>query len=168
MRHDRSQPSALNGFQRGSATCILASYRKMTGNALLPDGESGDSGRDLYDAPLVVLAHDTAPDPVFFYANQCAQHLFEMTWTEMISLPSRNSAEPLARQERDRLLARVSRHGFIDDYSGVRVSKTGRRFLIERAVVWNLVDHHGACHGQAAMFSRWIPQCAAVVSLSDD
>ena len=43
------------------------------------------------------------------------------------------------REERARLLETVARRGFIDDYSGVRISKTGRRFRIIRATVWNLL-----------------------------
>ena len=35
------------------------------------------------------------------------------------------------------------------------VSKTGRRFLIENATVWNLLDEAGAPYGQAATFSGW-------------
>ena len=52
-------------------------------------------------------------------------------------------------------LARVSRDGYIDDYRGVRISATGKRFMIEEAVVWNLIDAAGGHHGQAATFSRW-------------
>lgn len=98
-----------------------------------------ETAKGLYDAPFVVLAHDTAPDPVFFYANRQAQRLFEMTWAEMVALPSRHSAEPLAREDRQRLLDRVSRSGYIDDYTGVRISRAGKRFLIAKATVWNLL-----------------------------
>jgi hypothetical protein len=45
----------------------------------------------------------------------------------------------------------------VDDYSGVRVSKSGRRFRIERAIVWNLTDAAGTHCGQAASFDRWTP-----------
>jgi len=65
------------------------------------------------------------------------------------------TAEAVHGQERARLLDAVSRHGFIDDYRGVRISKTGRRFLIENATVWNLLDDNGAHYGQAAAFRAW-------------
>ncbi len=55
------------------------------------------------------------------------------------------------------MLERVTRDGFIDDYAGVRISARGRRFRIEQAVVWNLVDRVGRHHGQAATFSHWLP-----------
>jgi hypothetical protein len=70
-------------------------------------------------------------------------------------MPSRLSAEPVNQQERERLLAKVTAQGFIDDYAGVRISKTGKRFLIQGAVVWNVVDEHGVYHGQAAWFKDW-------------
>jgi hypothetical protein len=73
-----------------------------------------------------------------------------------VALPSRLSAEPLHRDERQRLLGEVARRGFIEDYHGVRISRTGRRFRIERAVVWNLADEAGAVRGQAATFDRWV------------
>ena len=58
------------------------------------------------------------------------------------------------RSEREILLATVARQGFIDDYRGIRISKNGRRFLIDQATVWNLLDENGAKCGQAATFSH--------------
>ncbi len=78
-----------------------------------------------------------------------------MTWEAFTALPSPLSAEPVAREERARLLARVTRDGYIDDYSGVRIAHSGKRFLIEGATVWNLMDEAGNYCGQAAMFRRW-------------
>ncbi|MDB5385463.1 MAG: hypothetical protein JWM11_1109, partial [Planctomycetaceae bacterium] len=57
--------------------------------------------------------------------------------------------------ERARLLERTTRDGFVDDYQGIRVSTTGRRFRIDQALVWNLVDAQGNRVGQAATFSDW-------------
>jgi hypothetical protein len=158
MIHDRSEPGVANGFQAASATLILASHQLLTRQALLLSiPEENAVGPALYDASFVVLAHDSAPDPVFFYANRKAQQLFEMSWDEMVSLPSRLSAESPVRSERQRLLDQVARQGYIDDYSGIRVSKTGKRFLIESATVWNLMDAAGQVLGQAAAFGSWIP-----------
>jgi hypothetical protein len=69
--------------------------------------------------------------------------------------PSRLTAEAPDREERARLLEIVTRRGFIDDYSGIRVSKTGRRFRISRATVWNLLTEDGRPCGQAARFDKW-------------
>jgi hypothetical protein len=37
----------------------------------------------------------------------------------------------------------------------VRVAKSGRRFIIEDGVVWELIDREGTRHGQAATFLSW-------------
>jgi hypothetical protein len=70
-------------------------------------------------------------------------------------MPSRLTAEAPNREERARLLAQATRHGFIDDYSGIRISTRGRRFRIAQATVWNLLTPAGEPGGQAAMFSQW-------------
>jgi hypothetical protein len=61
----------------------------------------------------------------------------------------------MERAQRAQLLGSVSRRGFIDDYSGIRISTAGRRFRIHRATVWNVMDAHGAPAGQAVMFRDW-------------
>ena len=59
------------------------------------------------------------------------------------------------QDERALSMSRVTQQGYIDDYRGVRISKSGRRFFIDQATVWNLRDENGAHCGQAATFSRW-------------
>ena len=88
---------------------LEASYRTVVGRNLRTD-----AGGDLYDAPAALLMHGNEADPVFCYANRTAQGLWGLTWDEFIRLPSRLSAESLVQAERDRLLARVRAHGFID------------------------------------------------------
>jgi hypothetical protein len=102
-----------------------------------------------------VVSHNTDRDPIFNYANQTAMRLFDMSWIEFTRLPSRLSAEAINREERARLMLRVTRDGFIDDYRGVRISAGGRRFEIINATVWNLVDAEGEYRGQAAAFHHW-------------
>lgn len=148
-----------------SPALIAESFLRLTGRVLVDFGEArGATGAieaAMWIAPCVIVAHGTEPDPLFFYGNRCALELFETTWEQFTSMPSRLSAEPMRRGERERLLARVLAHGYSDDYSGVRVSLTGRRFRIDRAIVWNLIDGEGVRRGQAAMFDEWeaIPEC---------
>ena len=145
-----------NGFLREHAELLISSYRRLTGKHLVNSRQCPeDRCRALYEAPYGVVSHDTSEDPVFNYANRTAQSLFEMDWQTFTRLPSRKSAEPVNRAERQRLLARGTKEGFIDDYQGVRISSTGRRFRIEDATVWNLVDENGVYRGQAAVFYRW-------------
>jgi len=110
-----------------------ASFNRFTGRSLTPGQPS--TAPALWRSALAVVAHGLEADPVFFYGNRLALDLFEIPAAAFIRMPSRLSAEPLLRDERARLMARVSAEGFIDDYAGVRVSAAGRRFRIEQAVV---------------------------------
>lgn len=132
---------------------IAESFRRLTGGDLA--GGAADLASGLWTAPRVILAHGIQADPIFFYGNRMALDLFELSADGLVAMPSRLSAEAPVREERARLLERVSADGYIADYSGVRISATGRRFRIAQAVVWNLVDEAGQVHGQAASFDRW-------------
>jgi hypothetical protein len=132
------------------------SYRLCTGRELLPGArDPRELARGLFEAPFVVVSHGTEVDPVLNYGNSAALALWEMTWDELTRTPSRLTAEAPERAERERLLAAVTARGFIDDYSGVRISRSGRRFRITRATVWNLVAADGSPCGQAATFRDW-------------
>ena len=136
-----------------ASAILLESFNRITGRSLAPAGlDAGDAARWLYkDAPFCILAHDTSADPRFFYANKAAQRCFEYSWAEFAGLPSRLSAEAPNRAERQAFLDRVARDGFAEGYTGVRVSRSGRRFLIKDVTLWQLVDHRGALLGQGAM-----------------
>lgn len=136
--------------------CVVRSYQHFTGRELVPKGGTTDApARAVFEAPFVLVSHGTEPDPVLNYGNAAALRLWETTWTELTRMPSRLTAEAPNREERARLLAQVTRHGFIDDYSGIRISTRGRRFRITQATVWNLLTSEGEPGGQAAMFSQW-------------
>ncbi len=139
----------------GFAELLVDSHARLVGRSLLGQDDPGQEplARWLYQqAPFCLLAHDTSADPHFVYANRAAQACFGYTWQEFTTLPSRASAEVPEQNERQRLLEAVRRDGFIDDYRGVRIAKSGRRFWIEGAVVWELLDRQGVRHGQAATF----------------
>ena len=132
---------------------LTESYARFVGAPLVPPGKDAQW---LYrDAPFAVLAHGTDPDPSFIYANKAAQACFEYAWEEFLSLPSRLSAEPSDRAERQTLLEEVRRHGFMSGYRGIRIAKSGKRFIIEDGAVWELIDRDGIRHGQAATFLSW-------------
>ena len=136
---------------------LLNSYRRFVGEELIArDGSNEDESRALFDAPFVVVSHGTQTDPILNYGNQAALNLWEMDLATLLQTPSRMTAEPVHRDERARLLERTSRDGFVDDYRGIRIASTGRRFLIEKAIVWNLVNDAGDRVGQAATFSDWV------------
>lgn len=151
-------PCSENNFQLEHAALLRSSFARLLsqelllGCAMLPPQEFA---RNLFESPVVVLSHGLQDDPIFNYGNQAALDLFEMDWATLTQLPSRKSAQPINRDERARLLDAVTSKGFIDDYSGVRISSSGRRFLIPKAIVWNLVDEADKLQGQAATFSDW-------------
>lgn len=151
-----NEPAALNGYLERHVRLLLDSFHHWTGKNLVQEEQSStEQARELFYAPFVVLSHDSGSDPLLNYANQAGLHLFELKWEELIVLPSRLTAEPLERDERVRLLRRVTQNGYIDNYTGIRISRNGRRFLIQQAVVWNVQDEQGAPYGQAATFRRW-------------
>lgn len=157
-RPTSTEPAESNLFQAAHAALLLASYRRLTGSDLVRPGMPiAIAARELYCAPFVVLSHDTAPDPRFTYANLAAQRLFAMPFDAIVGMPSRYSAEPIAREERQRLLERVASQGYIDDYCGVRIAGNGKRFEVRNATVWNLTDEAGEYRGQAATFAEWHP-----------
>jgi hypothetical protein len=102
-----------------------------------------------------VVSHGTEDDPVLNYGNRVALELWEMPWQRLTQTPSRLTAEPMNQAERAGMLSRAREKGYIDNYRGVRITATGRRFLVERAIVWNVIDEHGTRVGQAATFSQW-------------
>jgi hypothetical protein len=135
---------------------ILDSFRRLLGRDLIPPGDSPlETSKRLFEAPFVVVAHGTETDPVLNYANRTAVNLWQMPLDELLRTPSRKTAEPMHRDERARMLARTAEQGYIDDYAGVRVSATGRRFRIRNAIVWNLTATDGSSAGQAATFKDW-------------
>ena len=149
-------PTEKNSFLLEHVVDMRNSYRQLLLKDLIPDIPSdAQFARHLFYAPFAVVSHDTASDPVFNYANLKALELFELSWEDFTCLPSRLSAEPVNQAERDRLLAEVTEKGYIDHYEGVRISSTGKRFLIKNAVVWNLFDKNQRYKGQAARFDQW-------------
>ncbi len=136
--------------------CLARSLKHFTGRELLAAANDPLTfSRKVFDAPFALVSHGTQADPVLNYGNRAALTLWEMTWKELTGTPSRFTAEAPNREERARLLAEVTARGFIDDYSGVRISKSGRRFRIHQATVWNLITDAGSPCGQAAMFEQW-------------
>ncbi|MDC7788338.1 MEKHLA domain-containing protein [Rhodoplanes sp. TEM] len=132
---------------------LTGSFARLVGRPLVP---AGTDAAWLYgEAPFVCVAHDTAADPRFVYANVAAQRRFEYPWDTFVGLPSRLSAEAPEREERQRFLDAVAAHGYVAGYRGLRVKGSGAKFWIEDGLVWQLLDETGILRGTAAVFSRW-------------
>ncbi|MDP1635145.1 MAG: MEKHLA domain-containing protein, partial [Gallionellaceae bacterium] len=148
---------------------IVESYRRLTGKELLPFVGAASAANHLsgavsfaaetaptlravmWNIPRAIVAHGIEPDPVFFYGNDYALRSFEMDFEEFARLPSRLSAEPMLQEAREKALRKVAEHGYIDGYSGMRIAKSGRRFMITDCTIWTLIDADGTHRGQAAV-----------------
>ena len=135
---------------------LLRTYHRWTGRHLIePCGDAHAEARMLFEAPFAVVSGGAEGDQILNYGNKTAMELWEMDWDTLTRTPSRLTAEPMHRDERAEFLRRVRERGFIDDYSGIRISSKGRRFRIAQATVWNVTDADGKYAGQAATFSKW-------------
>lgn len=148
-------PCAANDWLGAHVERLCTSFTRLTGRELLPAPAHGTRGHAAWQAPFALLSHGVEADPLFNYGNRTALALFELDWPAFVLLPSRASAEAPRQEARAELMRKVLEQGFIDDYSGVRIAASGRRFVIENATVWNVVDETGHLHGQAATFATW-------------
>ena len=138
------------------------SFQRFTGESILGATDAArltniELAQAMFDAPQAIVSHGTEADPIFRYANAQALALWEMDWANFTRLPSRLSAEAAGDIQLDRnaLLKAALASGWIDNYTGVRISSTGRRFDIRDTVLWNVVDDDGVRHGQAAFIRDW-------------
>jgi hypothetical protein len=135
---------------------LLDSYRHWIGHDLIKrTADAKQQACTLFEASVVVVSHGVEPAPILNYGNQTALDLWELPWEQFIQTPSRLTAEPDDRAEREQMLMQARAKGYSDGYRGVRISSTGRRFLVEQAVIWNVIDPAGHRIGQAATFSQW-------------
>ncbi len=146
-----SQPLVVEWSQ-----LLLNSYRHWVGRDLLQRvGGPEEQAHALFLAPLVIISHGTEEDPILNYGSHLALTLWETTWDELRQTPSRLTAEVVNRAEREWMLERARTQGYVENYRGVRISNRGRRFLVEEAVIWSVIDQTGRRLGQAATFSHW-------------
>jgi len=135
---------------------LLNSFLHWTGRELLERvGGSDYQAHALFQSPFVVVSHGVEEDPLLNYGNQLALELWVMTWEDLTRTASRLTTEPMNRAEREWMLEQARTRGYLDTYRGVRITSTGRRFLVENALIWNVVDAAGRRVGQAATFSQW-------------
>ena len=135
---------------------LLNSFCRWIGRDLLERvGDPDYQAHALFQSPFVVVSHGIEEDPLLNYGNQAALELWELTWEQLVKTPSRLTAEPVNRAEREWMLEQARSRGYLDTYQGVRIASTGRRFLVENALIWNVLNAEGERVGQAATFSQW-------------
>lgn len=135
---------------------LLDSYAQWVKQELIQrDGTPLEQAERLFNSAFVVVSHGVEDDPILNYGNQVALNLWAMDWHKFIQTPSRLTAEPVNREERARMLEQAKVQGYISDYRGVRISSTGKRFLVDQAIVWNIHKPDGNAIGQGATFATW-------------
>ncbi|MGL5076458.1 MAG: MEKHLA domain-containing protein [Waterburya sp.] len=135
---------------------LVNSYKKLLGKELIKSANTPEElAAALFTAPFVVVSHDTQVDPILNYGNEKALQLWSVSWDELTQTPSRLTAEPVNQATRAATLQQVTTQGYIKNYQGIRISRTGQRFLIKQAIIWNLTNELGQKWGQAATFSDW-------------
>ena len=154
MTFPSSSPEASNHYCVEHVVILLSNLERWTGFDLA--GEFGiakvDLGRGIFLAEFCLLSSDLSADPVLNYGNQRALDLWEMSWEELTSTRSRDTARADRQSDRDGLMRQVDEKNFITGYCGERVSKTGKEFLIKDVTIWNLFDDGGKPYGRAAWF----------------
>ena len=137
---------------------LLNSFKHWIGHSLLEvSGSPVQIAQALFEAPFPVFSHGIESDPIYNYGNRKALELWELDWEQLIQMPSRYSAEPLEQEERLRLLNEVTTKGYLSNGRGVRISRTGKRYMVSDFTVWNLLDEENQYCGQAATFTQWLP-----------
>ena len=135
---------------------ILDSFKGLLGYELISrEKDLTTQAEELFKADFVVVAHGIENDPIFDYGNQTALDLWVMDWKQFTQTPSKATVEPSIREAREIMLQQVATRGYLDNYGGVRISSSGRKFYIREAIIWNLTDNLGNKCGQAATFSDW-------------
>ena len=154
-----SEASWLTTEKQGLAGVLLQSHQRAFNRPLIAAAQPGRSRRllcqELFACGFPVLAHDTDKDPRLSYANAAALQLWETNWDELIGLPSRLTAPDSERAERNSALGQAQRIDAVQNYRGIRISRQGRRFMINNAKIWTLWDAEERVCGQAACFSNW-------------
>ena len=84
---------------------LLDSHRYWTGRELIERQRDREfQARALFESPIVVVSHGTEADPILNYGNQTALDLWELNWQQLLTMPSRLTAEPVNRAEREWML----------------------------------------------------------------
>ncbi|MGV9937646.1 MEKHLA domain-containing protein [Streptomyces olivaceoviridis] len=142
------------------AAPLLAGHLRLVGEPLCPARWYTDqeAARWLHDRALFgLLAHDTSADPFFVHANSRARERCGCSWGEFVGMPSRLSARPDGRRDRDAFARGVRADHYATGCLEIRVGKGGRPCWTEDVTRWDPMDTRGRIHGQTAVFRSWSP-----------
>lgn len=144
-------PTEANDFQDAYIRRVAASFARVTGAPLRP---SGLSGRAFWLGDFALLTHRGDDQATLNYGNEFALRLWEASWAEFTATPSAATAPREDHTSRDAVMQKVARDNFVRGYSGRRISRKGRPFIIQDVTIWRLLDENGAAFGVGAVFSN--------------
>lgn len=149
-----SIPDFSNDYHQAHVLIVLENLKRWTGYDLIQEYEFSleKLGEQVFNADFYLLSHNTAADPVLTYGNQRVLDRWEVSWSELTSMRSSDTAKPIDRADRSKLMDQVKAHNYISGYTGARISKTGTEFQILDGTIWNLFLSNGSYYGQAAWF----------------
>jgi MEKHLA domain len=149
-----SAPDDGNDYHREHILIMLDNLKRWTNYDLIKEyGFSREKlGEQVFNADFYLLSHNTAADPVLTYGNQQVLDRWEVSWSELTAMRSSETAKPIDRADRSKLMEQVTANNYVSGYSGVRISKTGQEFQILDGIIWNLFLDDGSFYGQAAWF----------------
>lgn len=133
---------------------LLNAFEAVTGKEIIQRVSPAEDLKRVEEAEFVLVSHNGANDPILNYGNTFALKLWELDWDSFTQTPSRKTAEADLREKRQEMLAIALKQGYFDKYEGVRISSTGKRFMIKDAIIWNVSDENGNKIGQAAYFTK--------------
>jgi hypothetical protein len=152
-----SLPGENNGYHADFIARVAQSFHHVTGRSLLEEAALDPKalGLSAWFGEFALLTHRGDAGAVLNYGNRFALKLWEMDWNSFTATPSSNTAPHDASAGRDLLMEKVARENHVSGYAGVRISRSGRRFVIEDVTVWRLLDDKGGSFGMAAFFRRF-------------
>jgi hypothetical protein len=147
-------PAASNNYHRDHLAIVLANLKRWTAYDLIADyGFDWETlGQQIFDADFYILSQNNAAEPILNYGNDRVLKLWEISWDELTTMHSRDTAKPVERSTRLAIMERVKANNYLSGYNGSRISKTGKEFKILDVTIWNLFTTNGDPYGQAAWF----------------
>lgn len=152
-----ARPAPANDWQNAHIARVVEAFARVTGGDLIAEAglDPAVLGKSVWNGDFALLTHDV--DAILTYGNRFALDLWEMDWETLVRTPSRETAPADDRTARAATMAAVAREGFIRGYTGRRISRTGKLFLIQDATVFTLLDSRGAVFGTGAFFRSAAP-----------
>ena len=113
-----SSSESSNDYHREHIVIMLDNLKRWTNYDLIKEyGFSLDRlGEQVFNADFYLLSHNTATDPVLTYGNQQVLDRWEVSWQELISMRSSDTAKSVDRSQRSMLMAQVKQHNYISGY----------------------------------------------------